>query len=186
MPHHAFVADRERWIGMGEALAAAGVPYRLVIGGDDVVDRSIERRDLAGLRVLLAPAGEDLLAADRATIEAADPSTRHVTTVGEAIALARTVAAIEGETPVRVLPRDGPGRAVVHVLGRAYDAKRDATQTARDVTLRLDLEALGVAGCRRARVVGLESPATEVPVEGGRVRLASVGLWTMVHLQAPA
>jgi len=28
MPHRAFAADRERWIGMGEALAAAGVPYR--------------------------------------------------------------------------------------------------------------------------------------------------------------
>jgi hypothetical protein len=186
MPHRAFAADRERWIGMGEALAAAGVPYRLVIGGDDVVDRSITSRDLSGLRVLVSPAPEDLLPADRRAIEAVAPSVRRVTTVGDAIAVARTVAAVEGEAPVRVLPRVGPGGAVLHVLGRAYYPKRDAVEAVRDVTLRLDLEALGVAGCRRARVISPGSPLVEVPVERGRVRLPSVGLWTMVHFQAPA
>ena len=185
MPHRAFVADRERWIGMGEALAAAGVPYRLVIGGDDVVDRAIGTRDLSGLRVLVNPAPEDLLPADRGAIwkrrlprsAVRRPSPRRSP-------LARTVAGVEGSAPVHVLPRIGPGRAVVHVLGRAYDPKRDAMETVRDVTLRIDIEALGVAGCRRARVVSPDSPSIEVPVEGGRVRLASVGLWTLVHLSA--
>ncbi len=48
MPHRSFADDRERWIGMGEALSAAGVPYRIVVGGDDVVDRAIEVRRPAG------------------------------------------------------------------------------------------------------------------------------------------
>ena len=56
--------------------------------------------------------------------------------------------------------------------------------TLRDVTLRVDLEALGVAGCRRARVVAPGAAPVEVPVESGRVRLASVGLWALAHLEA--
>jgi hypothetical protein len=184
MPHRSFVADRERWIGMGEALAAAGVPYRIVIGGDEVVDRPIEPRDLQGLRVLLSPAPEDLLPADRAVVEAAALPVRRLATVGEAIAASRTVAAVEGDLPLRLLPRVGPGGAIVHVLGRAYDSRQDTVGTVRDVSLRIDLEALGVAGCRRARVVAPGSAAVEVPVEGGRVRLASVGLWALVHLEA--
>jgi hypothetical protein len=55
-------------------------------------------------------------------------------------------------------------------------------EAARDVTLRLDLEALGVAGCRRARVVRPDAAPVEVPVVEGRARLDSVGLWTLVHL----
>jgi hypothetical protein len=184
MPHRAFVADRERWIGMGEALSAAGVPYRVVIGGDEVVDRPVEPRDLSGLRILLIPAREDLQPADRAVLDAAGPAAWRVTTVGEAIAASRPAVSVERDAPVCLLPRVGPGGAVVHVLGRAYDAQRDAVETVRDVTLRVDLEAMGVPGCRRARVVTPESSPADVPVEGGRVRLASVGLWTLVPFDA--
>jgi len=182
MPHRSFAADRERWIGMGEALAAAGVPYRVVIGGDDVVDRSIESRDLAGLRVLLNPVPGDLRPEDRAALEAVAPSARRVATVGEAIAASRPVVAVEGDAPVRLLPRARPGGAVVHVLGRAYEPQRDAVATLHDIALRVDLEALGVAGCRRARVLGPDSAPVEVPIELGRLRLASAGLWALVHL----
>jgi len=183
MPHRSFVADRERWIGMGEALAAAGVPYRVVMGGDEVVDHPIEPGDLQGLRVLLDPAPEDLLPADRAALETAVVQGRRVRTVGEAIAAARAVVAVEGDAPLRLLPRVGPGGAVVHVLGRSYDSQRDTVATLRDVSLRFDLEALGAAGCRRARVVAPDSATVEVPVEAGRVRLSSVGLWSIVHLE---
>jgi hypothetical protein len=155
-----------------------------VIGGDEVVDRPVEPRDLSGLRILLIPAREDLQPADRAVVDAAGPAVRRVTTVGDAIAGSRPAVSVEGDAPVRVQPRVGPGGAVVHVLGRAYDAQRDAEETVRDVTLRVDLEALGVPGCRRARVVTPESSPADVPVEGGRVRLASVGLWTLVHFDA--
>ena len=183
LPHRSFADDRERWIGMGEALSAAGVPYRIVLGGDDVVERTIGPDDLRGLRVLLDPFPGDLLPADRATLDAAFAPGRCVRTVGEAIAAAPAVVAVEGDAPVRLLPRVGPAGAVVHVLGRSYESQRDAVATLRDVSLRIDLEALGVAGCRRARVVAPDSATVEVPVEAGRVRLPSVGLWSMLYLE---
>ena len=71
---------------------------------------------------------------------------------------------------------------MVHVLGRAYDPKRDAVETLRDVTLRVDPDSLGVSGCRRARVASPDAPPFDAPVENGRVRLGSVGLWSLVHL----
>jgi hypothetical protein len=181
MPHRSFVADRERWIGTGEALAAAGVPYRIVIGGDEVVDRSIEAADLRGVRVLLSPAPEDLLPADRAALDSAVPGACRVPSAAQAIAAARTVVAVEGGAAVRLVPRVGPGGAVVHVLGRDYDAERNAVRALRDVRLEVDLEALGVASCRRARVIAPGSAPLEVAVESGRMRLPSVGLWTLVH-----
>jgi hypothetical protein len=72
----------------------------------------------------------------------------------------------------------------VHVLGRAYEPERNAFVAQREVSLRIDLQALGVVGCRRARVFAPGSATVEVPVEESRVRLASAGLWTLVHLQA--
>jgi hypothetical protein len=183
VPHRSFVADRERWIGMAEALAAAGVPYRVLLGGDEVVDRSIEPRDLRGVRVLLSPAPEDLLRADRAALEDAPPGARRVSSAVEAIAAAPAVVVAEGDAPVRLLPRVGPAGAVVHVLGRSYESQRDAVATLRDVSLRIDLEALGVAGCRRARVVAPDSAAVELPLEAGRVRVPSAGLWSLLHLE---
>jgi hypothetical protein len=180
VPHRAWVADRERWLGMGEALDQAAVPYRIVVGGDEVVDRSVEGRDLAGLRVLASPEPGALRPADRAAVDAS--GARVVATVEEAASLARRPAEVEGGVPLRVLPRVGPGSAIVHVLALAYDEKTDSTPPVRDATLRVDLPALGVAGCRRARLVAPGRPAIEVPVEKGRVRLPEAGLWTLVHL----
>jgi hypothetical protein len=157
------------------------VPYRILVGGDEVVDRSIEPRDLRGVRVLLSPAPQDLLPADRAAVEGAAPGTRRVSSAVEAIAAARTVVSVEGGAPVRLLPRVGPGGAVVHVLSRDYAREGDAVRTLRDVRLAADLEALGVASCRRARVIGPGSAPVEVAVENGRVLIPSVGLWTLVH-----
>jgi hypothetical protein len=108
-----------------------------------------------------------------------------VTTVDEAARAARAAAAVEGDAPVRVLPRVGPGGAVVHVLGRAYDPRRDVVEPVRDVALRVDLEALGVPGCRRARVITPDAPPVEVPIEGSWLRIAAAGLWTLVYLEAP-
>jgi hypothetical protein len=183
MPHRSFANDSERWIGLGEALSAAGVPYRIVLGGDEVVDRTIEARDLQGLRVLLDPSPGDLLPADRAVLDAGFPPGRRVRTVGEAIAAAPAAVAVEGDAPVRLLPRVGPAGAVVHVLGRRYESQPDAVATLRDVSLRIDLEALGVAGCRRARVLAPDSATVEIPVEAGRVRVPSVGLWSLLSLE---
>jgi hypothetical protein len=181
MPHRSFVADRERWIGAGEGLSGAGVPYRLLIGGDDVVDRRLEPGDLAGLRALLDPAPEELAPADRAALEASP--VRRVRTTADAIAASRSAVAVDGPLPLQVLPRVGPGGAVVHVLGRDYGPERDEVREVRDVTLRVDLEALGVGGCGRARVVAPGASPREVPVDGGRLRLGPVGLWTLVHLE---
>ena len=84
---------------------------------------------------------------------------------------------------MRVLPRVGEGKAVIHLLNLGYEAQRDATRPLTDIALRVDLEALGVAGCDRARILSPDAPEAEVMIRDGRLVLPEVGLWTLVVLE---
>jgi hypothetical protein len=179
MPHRSFRRDREPWLARGRRLAEANVAYRLVLGGDAVVDHRITPESVEGVSVVINPEAGDLLPTDRRTVEtSAGP---RVDTVGEARALVSPAVSAEG--PLRLLPRVGEGRAVIHLLNRAYEPQRDAVRPLNDVELRVDLQALGVAGCRRARVLSPDAAPTEVSVSHGRLIVPEVGFWTLVVLE---
>lgn len=186
MPHASYVAERERWLDWGQRLAAANVSYRLVVGGDAVVDREIAAGELGGVQAIVSPRPLSLRERDRATVETARTRARVplVATVGEAIAAVRPAVLVEGAAPVCALPRVGAGGAVVHVLNRAYDAGADAVRPQEAVGLRLDLGALGVAGARAARLVRPGAEPRDVPVSAaGRLQLDLPGEWLLVAMR---
>jgi hypothetical protein len=181
VPHRSFRRDREPWLERGRRLAEANVSYRVVIGGDAMVDRPIGPGSFEGTALVVNPEPTDLLPADRGVVEAwAGP------VVGEvAEALVTVTPAARAGGPVRVLPRVGEGRAVVHLLNLAYEPERDAVRPLTNLELQLDLQALDVAGCTRARVLSPDSAEVEVVVRDGRVVVPAVGLWALVALEGP-
>lgn len=184
MPHASYVAERDRWLDWGRRLAAANVGYRLVVGGDAVVDRAIAARELAGVQAVVSPRPMSLQERDRATVAAARSRVPLVATVEEAIGAVRPAVLVEGAAPVRVLPRVGAEGAVVHVLNRAYDESADAVRPLEAVGLRLDLGALGVAGARTARLVRPGAEPRDVPVTAeGRLRFDLTDGWTLVAVR---
>jgi hypothetical protein len=181
MPHRNFRRDPEPWLARGDRLAAAHVSYRLVIGGDAMLDHPIDPRSLGEAGPVVSPASEDLLSGDRRLVEAR--SGRLFATLDEALASVSPAVLVDG--PLRALPRVGGGRAVVHLLSQDYQPDRDEVRPVEDVEVSVDLDALGVAGCTRARVVSPGADPLEVPVIEGRLVLSEVGLWTIVILEPP-
>jgi hypothetical protein len=158
------------------------VSYRIALGGDRVVDARLRAEDL-GAPVVLGPEPDTLLPEDRATLDAARAGGRVVATVEEALARVRPAASVEAGVPVRVLPRVATGRAVVHLLNRAYEPERDTVRPLRSVAITLDLAALGVRGAALAQVVapGIATVEAKVSVEG-RVVVDVPGEWALVVL----
>ena len=176
MPHRSYRRDPEPWLERGRRLAEANVSYRLVVGGDAMVDRPVTPESLEGPAILVNPAPGDLLPADRPIVEA-HPGESYDTVEG---ALAAVSPAVRVEGPLRALPRVGEGRAVIHLLNQAYDPERDAVSPLRDVEVLIDLEALGLADGARARLVSPGAAPVEVPVSGGRATLPAVDLWALL------
>jgi hypothetical protein len=183
MPHRAFAAEPARWIAMGEALAGANVPYRVVIGGDEVVAREISAADLAGVQAIVTPATRELLPPARSAVEALAGRGLLVGSVEEALRRVRP-AVRASSRDVRVLPRVAKGRAVIHLVNRAYDAAADSVRPLDAIALDCDLAALGVAGATRARVVAPGREAREVAITSGRVRVDVPTIWAIVELGA--
>jgi len=179
VPHRSFRRDREPWLERGRRLAEANVAYRLVLGGDAMVEHSITPESLEGVSILVNPAPEELQPGDRRTLGS------HPVTASASLdeALDMVSPAVRAEGPVRVLPRVGEGRAVVHLLGLGYEGERDLVRPLTGVELEIDLGVLGVAGCERARVLSPGAEPTEVPVRDGRLAVPGVGLWTVVVLE---
>jgi hypothetical protein len=91
--------------------------------------------------------------------------------------------AVRVDGPVRVLPRVGQERAVVHVLNLACEPARDAVRPLYDLELRVDVDALGVPGSSSARVLSAVAAPIRLVVRDGRLVFPDVGLWTLVVLE---
>jgi len=182
VPHASYAAARDRWLERAAQLSAANVSYRVALGGDRVVDARLRAEDL-GAPVVLGPEPDALLPEDRITLDAARAGGRVVATVEEALARVRPAASVEAGVPVRVLPRVAPGRAVVHLLNRAYEPETDTVRPLRSVALTLDLAALGVRSAALAQVVapGIATVEAKVSLEG-RVVVDVPGEWALVVL----
>jgi hypothetical protein len=109
-----------------------------------------------------------------------------VASVEDALARVRPAASVGSGVPVRVLPRVAPGRAVVHLLNRAYEAGNDRVRPLRGVALTLDFAALGVSVAPSARVVapGVEKAVAVSP--DGRLVVDVPAEWALVVLERAA
>jgi hypothetical protein len=71
---------------------------------------------------------------------------------------------------------------VIHLVNWSYGSARDRVEPLRDVSLVVDLRALGVPGARTARILQPGRPVSQVEVDEGRVRLPELGLWALLVL----
>jgi len=75
-----------------------------------------------------------------------------------------------------------PGAAVVHVVNWNYDAGSDAVQRLKNVRLRLNLSALGVAGAAEARCFGPDTQPRSLPITQDMLTIPEMDLWTALEI----
>ncbi len=69
LPHRSFARDPQRWFVLCNRLAAANLSYRLIVAGDEIVDRPLAASDLDSGLPLLVPERREFLEADRRLLE---------------------------------------------------------------------------------------------------------------------
>lgn len=148
------VADKNHW-GVREesrALLDAGVPYRLLVSGNDLLKYPLSRHALASVRVIVVPGD---VTPDRASEQMLDEWQKHGGRIerGPAVGAPAFPGRIEttGSGHIWALPRIKRARAAtahdavlaVHLLNRDYDVRTDTFYPKRNVTLTVDSPALG-------------------------------------------
>ncbi len=196
------VADKNHW-GVREASRAllnAGVPYRLLISGDDLLKHPLTRDALASVRVIVIPGD---VAPDRNSAQILSEWQKHGgriyrEPVREASAFAGRIE-VTGGGHMWALPRVKPAsgsaadRAVVaiHLLNRDYDAQTDTFQRKRDVTLTIDTAALGgPTNVTVARYYRPNAPTQELVARrgaDGRITcvVPELEIWGVILIGAP-
>lgn len=184
LPHGAFVRDPARWIRMAERLSAANISYRVLLAGDDIVDRELPEAGLTGARVLLAPETGDLQGPDAARVRERARLPGVYRDLEEAVAAVRPAVRVRGGSPVRVFPRVRPGAAAIHLVNYAYDPGTDRVRPLEGLELELDPGTLGLNGPVACRWVAPEAAAVPLVIEGGVVHVPRLGLWGMVMMES--
>jgi hypothetical protein len=187
LPHRAFLNNPNRWFEISQELAAANVSYRLLLGGDEIVDRALTPEDFQGVSALLIPDRAELLLEDQRVLEQEALGKRVFSTVKEALEKMQPVVRVHAPGPVRVFPRAKPGGGVViHALNYDYDSARDDVRPMGGLRLTLDMKALGVPSGATARLVTPGKPEAALELKGGHAELPELALWALLVLeQAP-
>lgn len=188
LPHRAFLEDPKRWFDLANRLAAGNRSYRLIVAGDEIVDRPLTGADFAPPLPLLVPDRQALLPRDRDFLEN-QLRTRAVTVytnLEPALAAIQPAVRLAPDHPdLRVLPRVQPGRAAVHFLNYAYDPGRDDVVPRSRVRVRLDLAALGVNHASHALWISPGSTNVHVPLVDGAGEIPELGLWGWLAISRP-
>jgi hypothetical protein len=177
-----FDRDPARLIAACGQLSAANVSYAVALGGDEVVDHALKPNDLRLSPRLVAIDPQDLSEPDRKVL-AGEIKIQRYPDIKQAIAGITPVAQVKTTGAVRVLPRVKEGAAVVHLLNWGYDAGSDGVRPLKNVVLRLDLNALGVAKATEAILFPPASQPVKLPVVDGSVTVPELGLWNIVEIR---
>ena len=180
--HATFCRDTALVMKTCNRLFATNLSYRIVLGGDEVVDHSLPAGLARDGRRLLVIEPKDFLPADQQVL-ALMPAKRRLAGVEQASAEVKAAARLEIPAPVRLLPRVKQGSAVIHLLNWKYDPASDAVTTIKDVCVQLDLHALGVAGATQCRLYSPGVQPASLPVAHGKVRVPELGLWAVLELR---
>ncbi len=162
-------------------LAAANLSYRIALGGDEIVDHPLRSEDLRQTAHLLVIEPKDFQPADQQLLASVDPAWR-LAGVEQALTDVAPAVRCESAGSVRLVPRVKPGAAVIHLLNWGYDDAQDRVQPLKNVQLKLDLAALGVASVTEATVYAPGSEPKKVPVEKGHLTVPELELWALVEL----
>ena len=180
--HRTFCRDTAQVMNTCNRLFATNLSYRIVLGGDEVVDHPLPAGLARDAQRLLVIEPKDFLPADQKLL-AAVPAKRRLAGVEQAIAEVKAAARLDSPAPVRLLPRVKQGSAVVHLLNWNYDPASDTVPPIQDVRVELRLRALGVAGATRCRLYRPGTPPLSLAIAHGKVRVPELGIWAILELQ---
>lgn len=183
LPHRAYARNQNPWFDVATKLAAANVSYKVLLGGDEIVDCALKHTDLDRAHTLLVPDKKELVPADRELLERHSTGKKVFTTVEEALAAIQPAVRATAGTPVRILPRVKAGSAVIHLLNYDYDSAPDDVRPMKDVRLALDPKKLGLSANCNMRWITPDGPEQPVKSEAGSVVVPALGLWGMLVLE---
>jgi hypothetical protein len=169
-------------ISLCNQLAAANISYRLVLGGNEVVDHPLPVETLRQATRLLVVEAQDFSATDQQVLAAAKPA-RRFNSVEQALAEVVPAVRVEAAGSVRVLPRVKPGAAVIHLVNWDYQTNGDNTPPLEAVRLKLNLVALGCTGATEAALLAPGLTPVTLPVQQDSVVVPELGLWGVLELR---
>jgi hypothetical protein len=181
LPHRSFVANPNRWFEVCQQLAGTNVSYRLLLGGDDIVNHPLELRESESA-VLLALSPEELLPADRQQLDHYTQTHHVFRTAADALAAVRPAVDVSSSGRVRALPRVKPGSAVIHLLNLGYDSTRDDITPLDHVRVTFNRPALGLSADVTASWAQPQSKTILLEINGDSVTVPNLGLWGVLSL----
>jgi hypothetical protein len=175
--------DSRKIIRLCNQLAAENISYRLALGGDDIVDHPLPAQDVRRAAHLLIVEPQDFLPADREILASLESGKRYVS-VEQALTNITPAVKVAADHAVRALPRVKPDGAVIHLINWDYNPAADNVRPAENVRLKLDLQALDVAGIAEVRSFAPGQEAQTLLIQQGSVTVPRLRLWTILELRA--
>ena len=180
-PYRAYTEDNDPWFTLAAELAAANIPYRILLAGDEIVRHPLDPALLRSGLPILAPHLDGMLPADRARFDDLPPDVPVFETVAALAANLKPSVRFESDFQLRALPRVKPDSAVIHLLNYEYEARSDSVATIPSLTLQLDLDTLGVPTARHCIRYAPGEETQTLGIEDGRVTLSNLGPWTILR-----
>lgn len=180
--HTSVRRNRQPLLEACAALAQKNVSYRLIVAGDSLLAHPLSGEELASAPGLIVVRPVELDPAAWGWVNGEGGRGRVFEGVEEALAKVRPAVRIEGDVPVRALPRVKPGEAaVIHLLNRDYDPDADDVRPLRNVTVIFGPAAGGLADGDRCTLFAPGSEPVELPVSDHRVTVPELGLWAVLQ-----
>lgn len=182
VPHRSFVKQTDHWLSLCDQLSAANLSYRLFLAGDDIIDHPLDGDQLKSMPLLLVTDQDDLLAADRQTLDRSVDRGRICTSLDEAVRRTKPPVSAAVDAKVWILARQKSGKIAIHLLNRDYDPDRDDARPVNNLKVRFDRDALGIA--KTAQCVFLEAGRDPLPLpwDGDTVEVPQLGLWGLIAI----
>jgi hypothetical protein len=176
--------DREPGVLMNlcDRLLKENVSYRLELGGDAVVDRPLSLERLREAKRAIILRRKDFNEADARVLDQLN-SQQCFEEVEKALQGLSPAVQLDLPGKVRLFPRSKPGGAVIHLINWDYDAEKDSVRTIPDVSVKLNLQALGVEGAATARWLVHGQEPKVLTIDGGKIVVPELSTWGVLELK---
>lgn len=181
VPHRSFVKNPGHWTSMCSQLSSSNINYRLLLGGDDIVDHRITERELSLSPALLIPDTNGLTRADWQLVR--DHSAGRLVFRDVKEVRIKPAVRVKAEGPIRILPRVKAGSAMIHLLNYQYEASQDEVKPLKEIQVTLDLEALGLKSLKNCQLFAPGQEPVILKPDGNRLVVPRLDLWGLLRVE---
>jgi Beta-galactosidase len=166
-------------------LVAEGIPFRVFVGGDDMLPAALSSEELKACRLLIAPQRDKLAAVDQAVLAP------HQNVVDALPPAEEAPLRVAGAPDVWAVPRAKPGDrkapVAVHLVNRRYEPATDSVVPVHDLTITIIPSLFGRKALKTAVLHQLRREPVTLTVESGRgvctVTVPDLELWGILELK---